>query len=263
MQIKLNDIVFEVTPVTTALRAALLADPVIAQGVWRDVYHWDAAAQTGKVLVPTTPAGTVPLGNGLTFFVPQAAGDGLVKNDSASTRMAARFLEVLKAKSINDVLRAFNSIVSLAQKSLPLSNYAALNPVASYTIRMHVDFAALALRHAGRNLTAYGLVPGQVAFHHEVGTVLDAPGYAALPAPTMAQIMPAYIVPPQNKASHAIRHMALAQRLQEMQPAIRALTDEQTDTAATGLRRSYARLAAEWKTLTAAPKAAVKAPFMA
>ena len=73
MQIKLNDIVFDVAPVPTNLRMALLADPVIAQGVWRDVYHWDAVTQTGKVLVTTTPSGTAPLGNGITFFVPNPA----------------------------------------------------------------------------------------------------------------------------------------------------------------------------------------------
>ena len=264
MQIKLNDIVFEVTPVITPLRQALLTDPVMAQGVWRDVYQWDAVTQTGKLLTATTPSGTVPLGNGITFFVPKSGADTPVKSSTGSKRMAERFLEALKAKSIVDVVRAFNSIVSMAQKSLPLTNYAALNPVASYTIKMHVDFAAVALRSASRNLTAYGLIPGQVAFHHEISAVVDEAGYAALPAPTMAQIMPAFIIPPQNKANHAIRRMALAQRLQDMQPAMAALPKEgPQDPSTDGLRRGYARLAAEWKALAEMGKTPAKAAFLA
>jgi hypothetical protein len=262
MQIKLNDIIFEVSPVTTALRNVLLTDPIIVQGVWRDVYHWDATAQVGKVLVTTTPSGTAPLGNGINFFVAKP-GEALVKSESASARMAERFLEALKAKSIIDVVRAFNSIVNLAQKSIPLANYTALNPVASYTIKMHVDYAAIELRNAGRNLTAYAYVPGQVAFHHEISAITDQAGYEALPAPSMAQVMPAFIVPPQNKANHAIRRLALAQRLGDMQPAIKALPEGPQDMATEGLRRSYARLVAEWKALTEAPKTPVKAPFIA
>lgn len=264
MQIKLNDIVFEVTPVITPLRAALLTDPVMMQGVWRDVYHWDATAQTGKVMTSTTVSGTVPLGNGITFFVPQAGVDPLVKSESGSVRMAERFLESLKAKTITDVVRAFNSIVAMAQKSIPLANYAALNPVASYTIKMHVDFAAVALRNAGRNLTAYAFVPGQVAFHHEISAIVDEAGYASLPAPPLAQIMPAFIIPPQNKANHAIRRMALAQRLQDMQPAMAALPQEgPQDPSTEALRRGYARLAAEWKALAEMGKTPAKAPFLA
>ena len=264
MQIKLNDIVFEVTPVVTLLRQALLNDPVMTQGVWRDVYHWDATAQTGKVLTATTAAGTVPLGNGLTFFVPKAGSDLPVKSESGSVRMAERFLEALKAKTIVDVVRAFNSIVAMAQKSLPLVNYTSLNPVASYTIKMHVDFAAVALRNASRNLTAYAFIPGQVSFHHEISAIIDEAGYAALPAPTMAQIMPAFIIPPQNKANHAIRRMALAQRLQDMQPAMAALPKEgPQDPATEGLRRGYARLAAEWKALAEMGKTPAKAAFLA
>ena len=264
MQIKLNDIVFEVTPVITPLRQALLADPVMAQGVWRDVYQWDAATKTGKVLTSTTAAGTVSLGNGVTFFVPKTGADAPVKSESGSKRMAERFLEALKAKTIVDIVRAFNSIVNMAQKSLPLTNYAALNPVASYTIKMHVDFAVVALRNSSRNLTAYAFVPGQVAFHHEIGAIVDEAGYAALPAPTMAQIMPAFIIPPQNKANHAIRRMALAQRLQDMQPAMAALLKEgPQDPATDGLRRGYARLAAEWKALAEMGKTPAKSPFLA
>ena len=262
MQIKLNDIVFDVAPVPTNLRMVLLADPVIAQGVWRDVYRWDAVTQTGKVLVTTTPSGTAPLGNGINFFVAKP-GEALVKSESASARMAERFLEALKAKSLIDIVRAFNSIVNLAQKSLPLTNYVELNPFASYTIKMHVDFAAIALRNPGRNLTAYAFVPGQVAFHHEISAIADQAGYEALPAPSMAQVMPAYIVPPQNNANHALRHMALAQRLGDMQPAIRALPEGPQDSATEGLRRSYARLAAEWKALTETAKTPAKAPFLA
>lgn len=264
MQIKLNDIVFEVTPVISPLRQALLTDPVMTQGVWRDVYQWDAVTQTGKVLVNTTAAGTVPLGNGVTFFVPKAGSDMPVKSESGSKRMAERFLAALKAKSIVDVVRAFNSIVSMAQKSLPLTNYAALNPVASYTIKMHVDFAAVALRNASRNLTAYGMIPGQVAFHHEISAVVDQAGYDGLPVPTLAQIMPAFIIPPQNKANHAIRRMALAQRLQDLQPAMAALPKEgPQDPATEGLRRGYARLAAEWKALAEMGKTPAKAAFLA
>jgi len=261
MKIKLGKVEFEVGAVAEQLRAALLSDPVIAQGVWRDVYRWDASAKAGKILVPTSQDGGVPLGNGLNFFVPRVTANGaVVKSDTSSTTMAKRFLEAVGARQIVDVIKGLNTIINLPQKTLPLANFSPLNPAASYQMKMHVDFAVVQLRDAGRNLTAYVYVPGQVSFHHEIAAIVDQDAYDALIAatPAMAQPQPAFIVPVRSKANQSIRMIALAKRIEEMQPAIAKLTKDAPATPENEhLRRSLARAVAEWRAIS--PKAGAAA----
>lgn len=243
MKIKLNGIEMEVGPVPAALRTALLADPVIAQGVWRDVYSWDHTTGTGETLAATTQSGAVPLPNGLTFFVARVGSeDAVVKNEAASVRMGQRFLQTVKARSVTDVLRSITSIVQQPQKTLPLKEFSPLNPVASYRIRMHVEFGVVQLRDASRNLTGYLFLPGQVAFHHEVTAKSEAE------LPTLEVPQPAYIVPTGADANQMIRRIATAQRLQEMQAEIKALPGG-VDDASPHLRLTFARAVAEWKLL--------------
>ena len=258
MKIKLGKVEFEVGAVAGQLREALLSDPVIAQGVWRDVYRWDATAKAGKILVPTSEDGGVPLGNGLNFFVPRVSANGMVvKSDTASTKMAKRFLEAVGARQIVDVIKGLNTIINLPQKTLPLASFSPLNPSVSYLMRMHVDYAVVQLRDAGRNLTAYIYVPGQVAFHHEIAEIVDHDAYEALIAatPAMAQPQPAFVVPPRSKANQTMRMIALSKRIEEMQPAVAKLSKDAPVTQADDhLRRTFARAVAEWRAI--APKAA-------
>jgi len=262
MKIKLGKAEFEVGAVAGQMREALLSDPVIAQGVWRDVYRWDASAKSGKILVPTSQDGGVPLGNGLNFFVPRVAANGaVVKSETASNTMAKRFLEAVGARQIIDVIKGLNTVINLPQKTLPLANFSPLNPAVSYLIKMHVDFAVVQLRDAGRNLTAYVYVPGQVAFHHEITAIVDQAAYDALIAatPAMAQPQPAFIVPARSKANQTIRMIALARRIEEMQPAIAKLTKDAPVTPGNDhLRRTFGRAVAEWRAIS--PKAAATAP---
>lgn len=259
MKITLGKIEFTVSPVESGLREALLADPIMAQGVWRDVYRWDAAAQTGSILVTTTGKdAAVPLGNGLSFFIPRLGANGIVtKNDASSARMAARFLDAVGAKQILDVITAINRLVNLPYKSLPLDVFAPINPAASYLVRMHVDYGVVQLRDAGRNLTAHLFLPGQVAFHHEVTAITDAPAYEALIAqtPALAQLQPAFIVPPRTDANLALRRIALGRRLEDMRPMIEKMAGPDRKLPDGAEARTFARLVAEWRALTPQQKA--------
>ncbi len=264
MKITLGKIEFTVAPVASGLREALLGDPIMAQGVWRDVYRWDAAAQTGQVLVPASGKdAAVPLGNGLSFFVPRVGANGVVtKNDGASARMAARFLDAVGAKQILDVMTAINRLVNLPYKSLPLASFAPVNAAASYLVRMHVDYGIVQLRDAGRNLTAYLFLPGQVAFHHEITAITDAATYEALIAdtPALAQPQPAFVVPPRTEANLAVRRIALGRRLEDMRPVIASLAGPDGKLADGPEARSFARLVGEWRALNPQPQKARPAP---
>lgn len=242
MKIKLNGIEFEVLAVPGPVRAALLSDPAMAPAVTRDVYAWNREEGTGKALVQTTAKGSVPLPNGIGFFVPRtgAAGEnGLpVKNEAASKKMGQRFVETVKAKSAMDIVKSLTSVVQQPQKSLPLKEFAPLNDKASYVIRMQVDFAVVQLRDASRNLGAYLMLPTLVAFapaFREGEAVEDAP-------------RPAWIVPAGTEANQAARRIAAAKRLEETQAVIKALPGG-VEEASPLQRAAFARAVTEWKAL--------------
>jgi hypothetical protein len=255
MKIKINTIDFEVTAVPAGLRAAILTDPIVVRGVWRDVWAWDAGAGEGKALTQMVQGNAVPLGNGINFFVPRAGGPVNGRNEGPSRKMADRVLAAVGANSMNDLMTALNRIVHLPQKSLPLDMFAPLNPVASYKMRMYVDFAVLQLSHAGRNLSFYLLIPGQCAFHHEVTAITDQAGYDALIAdkPQMKSLMPAFVVPPRTKANTGLRTLAVGQAITELQGAITAAGGP--DKASDLQMARMAQLATEWRVLRSAEAA--------
>lgn len=262
MKLTIGKVEFEVTPVARDMRAVLLAEPAILPGVWRDVWRWDAEAGTGQVLVPLVQNRALPLPNGLSFFVPKSgAGGVLVGNPKPTKAMAQRFLEAVGSASITDVLRALTQVLNLPQKTLPLDAFTPLNPVASYLVRAHVDFSVVQLRNAGRNLTAYLFVPGQIAFHHEVTAVRDSAAYEALMTerPELRAMQPAFVVPAQTRANLGIRRLALARRIEELRPVIEqisAAAKGETERPEEARTREVAQVLTEWRTLQAAPQPA-------
>jgi hypothetical protein len=254
MKIKLNKIEFDVLPVPSALREALLADEIITQGVSRDVWRWDQAAQTGHYLVQVTQQKAVPLGNGLSFFVPKAGTGVIERADSPTTKMGQRFLEAVGGKSVVEVMQALNKIVNLPQRRPAFTTFAPLNPVASYTIRQNVDFAVVQLANAARNLSAYLFVPGQVLYQHSVTEVADQAAYDAVMEanPKLVDAQPGFVLPPGSQANMMIRRLAMLQRLTDLQ--IGMAGQQPIDLPMDDPRRALiARLGIEWRVL-APPK---------
>ncbi len=248
MQIRINRIEFEVEPVAGPLRAAVLADPVIARAVLRDVWEWDAAAQTGKALVPLVQERAVVLPNGLSFFVPRSGADGAItKHEAPSASMAKRMLKVTGARDLPEVMTALNRVIDLPKKTLPLATFRGLDARASYRLRMFTEFAVLRLNNAARNLGAFLFLPSQVGFHAEIGETLDPAQREAVLAEARG-LRPGFLVPARSEASRGMRRAALSRQFEELQAEIAALggADKATD-----LHRIRAqRLAAEWKALT-------------
>lgn len=257
MKIKLGQIEFDVLPVTGAMRDAVLADPIIHQVVWRDVYKWDHASQEGKVLVPVAKSGAVPLPNGMVFFVPSGSDDAITKNESASRTLSKRVLTAVGAKSITDVLSALHKILHMPQKILPLDVFEPLNQVASYLVRMHTEFTVVELRSASRNLGFHLIVPGRVAFHHEL-TAKDDAGYQAVIAetPEVEAPQPLFLIPAHSQANRAVRTMALAQRIKEMQADLTARAEAGEKVSDASAQRAFTAVVGEWRLLTGQRKAA-------
>ncbi len=251
MQIKLSNIDFDVVQVPGNVRAAVLADPIIAQVVWRDVYKWDHTKDAGQVLVKTSEKGGVPLPNGMVFFV-GSPSEPAAKDDSRSRTMAKRVLEGIGAKAPSDIMGAMHKILHMPQKLLPLEAWEPLNKAASYVVKMHTEFNVVELKSASRNMAFYVVIPGQVAFHHEI-TAKDDAAYDALDyeAPQTA-----YVIPPHSRANQTIRTLALAQRIKEMQEELtaRAAAGEKLDGDA--VQRAFTMTVGEWRLLTQGQKAA-------
>jgi hypothetical protein len=256
MKISLNKIEFDVVPVSESLRAVVLADPIIAQGVTRDVWHWDRPAGKAAVLVPLTKDRAVPLPNGICFFVAKPGVNGLIqKAETPTLKMSARFLEVVGAKSMLDVMQALNRIVNLPQKTIPVDSFAWLRPHASFKIVQHIEYAVVELAQAARNLSAYFVVPGQVYYSFQVTEMVDQAGYAAQEAldPKQVTNRPGFIVPASTKANDAIRRVALAQRISEIRAGLAGV--HPNDLAMDDPRRGLiARMGIEWNALTAAAR---------
>lgn len=252
MKIKLNGIEFDVTAVEGGLRDAILTDPVVVKAVWRDVYTWDAAAQEGKPTGPMTQTGAIPLANGISFYVPK--GDAYQKNESASRTSGERFLKALEVRSSIDVLKALARLLGMPQKTMP-KEFDPLKPVASFTLKMHVEHSVLRLRNASRNLQAYVLVPGQIGFHHEVTSIADQPGYDALIAeqPKLKSLTPMFLVPARSKANREMRATALMAQTKELAAQAEGKTAEELPEA---LRMRIGRNQAELRMLAQAAQQA-------
>ena len=256
MKLTLNKVEFAIEPVPGPLREALLSDPILRQGVSREVWRRDAATRAGTPLVAVTPQNGVPLPNGVSFFVAKP-GAATQKADGPSAKMAERVLEAVGAKSITDVMKAINRIVRLPQKTLPLKEFEALSAVASHTLRVHVDYSVLHAVNAARNLGFYLFLPGQCSFTARIDAVPDQTAYdkAAAENARLTRIQPGFIIPPGTEANMMLRRMALAQRITEIQQSLGGMNP--ANLPADDLRRlTIARLGLEWQALNTPRKAA-------
>lgn len=245
MQITLNKVPFDIEAIDDRLRDALLADPLIATGVSREVWAWDG--REGKHLVPVTPTQGLPLPTGLVLFVPQPGTGPLRKAEGPTRRMAERLMAAVGAKTLTQVMQALARVTGLPQKSVPLDAFEALKPFGPFRVVMEIQFAALRMANASRNLEAFVLIPGLVAFRHVADDVPEG-------APAPGSIRPGFVIPPLNAAGHALRRLAIARRLTEMQAALGGTqpADLPTDDPR---RLEIARLGAEWRVLQARPQA--------
>lgn len=260
MKLKLNKVEFDVQPVPGPLRDTLLADPILRQGVSRDVWRWDAVTRTGTPLVAMTPQNGVPLPNGVSFYIPKpGAKPGVTeqKADGPSAKMATRVLEAVGAKSIVDVMQAVNRIARLPQKTLPVIEFEKLSAVASHTLRVHVDYSVLHAVNAARNLSLYLFIPGQCSFTARIEAIPNQIAYdaAATETPHLARLQPGFIIPPPTDANMMLRRMAIAQRFTELQAGMGGM--EPKDLPENDPRRlTIARLSLEWQALNRPRKAA-------
>jgi hypothetical protein len=245
MQITLNKVPFDIRPVEGRLREALLAEPAVAAAASRDVWARDEAGE--RFLVPVTDRKGVALPPGLLVFVPRPGPEGGApqKADGPTRRMAERLMGALGAKSFAPVMQALARVTGIPQKTVPFEAFAALKDHGPYRIRLLTEYAVVELSNPGRNLQAFLCVPGLVSFVHGMDEVPEG-------APAPGSIRPGFVIPPLNQAVHAIRRMAVARALTEMQAELGEV--KPTDLAANDPRRArIAKLGAEWKVLQAKP----------
>lgn len=251
MQITLNKIPFDVRAVDAPLRAALMADTVVARGAQRPVWAWDAGAAKGRFLVPTLPSRALALPTGLTAFVakPGTNGTGPRKAEGPTNRMSERFLAALGAKEWPQVLQALARVVGVPQKTVPFDSFKPLNDLTDYQVRMDTQFQVVELASDARNLQAFLFLPGLVSFRPLLPEGTDA---AALPA--LANTV--FVIPPPTQGAMALRRLAVAKRLTELQADLAGALP--ADLPPDDPRRAEAgRLGAEWKVLQ--PKAKTQA----
>ena len=250
MQITLNKIAFDVKPVDGGLRAALMADPVVARSALRPVWSWDKEAGQGRFLMQTAANKALPLPTGVLVHVqkPGANGSGPTKAEGPTAKMAERFLHAVGAKDFAQVIQALARVTGVPVKKVPLDQFAVLNGQTSYSILMATDMQILELANAGRNLSAYVFLPGIVSF----AATAEPTGGAILPGSPR----PVFVIPPGTQAGQAMRRLAVAKRLTEMQAEL-GETRPADLPEGDPRRATLARLGAEWKALQA--KVATKA----
>lgn len=248
MQITLNRIPFEIEAVEAALRTALLGEAVIARGASRPVWAWDREEGKGRFVVPATPEKAIALPTALTVFVPKAgtSGAALQKAEGPTLKMAERFLAAVGAKEWGQVLQAVSRVTGVPQGKVPVEAFAPLNPVGSYHIRLDTEFQVVELSNGGRNLAAFLFLPALARFR---AVLRDAPAEGTA-LPSLSR--PAFVVPPGTKAATALRRMAVARRLAELQAGLGETRP--ADLPADDPRRiEAAKLGVEWRVLQ--PKA--------
>lgn len=254
MKIRIGKVEFEITPVAAAMRAAVIADPAMAEARRRPIWEWDATEGKGRALVPLDSNRTITLPNGLGFFVPRAGVNGPpVKNEAASARMAQRMMQATGAQNLRELMGALNRVIDLPRLRLPLDLFRPLEATASYRVMLVSDHAVVQLRAADRNLTANLILPSQVGLHPEITAITDEAAHEAAGI-DLAILRPGFIVPARSRATQGIRRAALAQRLQELQEMVAAQGGPASVTEAQ--RRLAGQLSAEWKALTPKPAAA-------
>ena len=251
MKLNINKLGFEIEPVPGTLRPSIVADEAVRQSSLREVYAWDAKTGEGRFLTRTLGKDGVPLANGITFFVPRATPEGTVVNNAAPARkMQDRFLAATGVKDTGALLRVLSRVIPLPRIPVPLSLFEPLNAVASYRLRLATDTSVVRLREAGRNLSAYLHIPGQVSFQCEVTEIVDEAGYARVleAEPRLGTMQPHYVVPAGSQAGHDIRRMAVSRRIEEHRPAIEAAR-EKGETPPADMAMDFARLVREWQAL--------------
>lgn len=244
MQITINKVPFEVKPVDARLRAALLAEPVVRQGTLRPVWSWDKETGQGRFLVPTGANQALPMPTGILVHIqkPGSNGAGPQKAEGPTAKMAERFLAAVGAKNFGQVMQALARVTGIPAKKVPLDLFAPLNLQGSYAILMATEFQVVELANPGRNLSAYLVLPGLVTFQATADATQGAP-LPGSPRQTVA-------IPPGTQAGQAMRRLAVAKRLNEMQAELGDLRP--ADLAEGDPRRAVlARLGAEWKVLQA------------
>lgn len=252
MKITIGGVAFEVRSIPEGLRSALLTDPLMAAGQSAIVWAWDKDTRKGEAKVRLSDKGSVPLPNGLGFFVPKVLADGrIVKNEKPSQKMMKRLLDTVGAGSLPEVLQSVQGLLKLPQKSLPLGHFAPLNDLASYEILMRTEFNVVELTEPSRNLSIYLFVPGQVLFGHRIVGDASPEAASAIESPP-----PAFLIPTWSKANHTIRMIALTRRAKELQPQIESMMAEQREKDP-ALIRSYAAVIAELRGLAPEAKAPV------
>ncbi|EPX85203.1 hypothetical protein ruthe_01759, partial [Rubellimicrobium thermophilum DSM 16684] len=137
-----------------------------------------------------------------------------MKAEAPTRKMAERFLAALGAKGLPEVMQALTRIIGLPQKTIPFEAFAGLGEEVSYSIRMDSDLAAVELAAPSRNLSVFLFLPALVVFAH------DWAGEPPEGRPAAGSIRPGFIIPPPTQAAQAIRRLALAQRLQEVQAGL-------------------------------------------
>jgi hypothetical protein len=218
---------------------------VVARGVLRPVWTWNKDEGKGRYLTQTAAANAIPLPTGILIHVqkPGTNGAGPTKAEGPTAKMAERVLHAVGAKDFGPVVQALGRVVGVPVGKLPLDKFAVLNAQGSYAILMAAELQVVELANAARNLSAYVFLPGVVSF-----AATAAPGGEVLPgSPRLTAV-----IPPGTQAGQAMRRLAVAQRLTEMQA-------ELGDTKPADLpegdprRAVLARLGAEWKVLQAKP----------
>lgn len=251
MQIRVGKVEFNVTAVTSEMRAAVATDPTMTRALRRDVWEWDAEAKAGKFLEPVVRDRVVTLPNGLSFFVAKTDKDGnIVKNEAPSSRMAQRMLKATGAKDLRELMGALNRVIDLPRLRFPLDVFRPLQKTASFRLALVSDYAVVQLRASDRNLVANLLLPAQVGVHAEITAIPDEAAHEAAGI-DLGAMRPGFIVPAHSPATQGIRRMALAKRLEELQTTIAAQGGNET---ATDAQKNLAgQLSAEWKVLAPKP----------
>ncbi|SHJ02499.1 hypothetical protein SAMN05444417_2561 [Wenxinia saemankumensis] len=250
MRLTINKIDFEIESVPADIRRAVEADPIVRQGLRREIFAWDREAGKGRMIARTVKDGAIPLGNALTFFVPRVGSDGTVSNnDKLAQKNAERFLAAVGARDVLGVLRPLARVLPLPRVGLPRERFRPFDKAVNYTVVMETEFATVRLREASRNLTAYLFVPAQVFFRAEVAEE-ERPALQKLmeEKPSISNRRFGTILPEANAANRDIRRLATAQRIRDLQPAVTAAREAGTPPEP-AVADAFGRAVREWRML--------------